>query len=149
MLRLTISLLSGLLAISAVQADVYKYTDEKGNTLYTDKPLSLPAERLNVQSQRTDTVAVAKRVEEENKRLSEQNKTQQSAAGKAADEKKAQELSATDKAERCAKARERFDNYTNSQRLYEEVNGQRRYLSAEELDAARASAKVSMETLCK
>jgi len=38
----------------------------------------------------------------------------------------------------------------NSQRLYETLpNNERRYLSDAELDSARSSAKVSMETLCK
>jgi hypothetical protein len=38
----------------------------------------------------------------------------------------------------------------NSQRLYEQgADGERRYLSSEELDAARARAKTSMEDLCQ
>ena len=31
-----------------VAADVYKFKDDKGNVLYTDKPSTLPAERLNI-----------------------------------------------------------------------------------------------------
>ena len=55
-----------------------------------------------------------------------------------------------DKAERCTKARERYDSYMNSQRLYEsQANGERRYLSDAELTAARTSAKASMDELCK
>lgn len=142
-------LAAGLALSGMAHADVYKYKDAKGNIQYTDKPAVLPAERLNVQSQRTDTVALNKRLEEENKKSSDQAKSQQSTAAQAADQKKAQELSATDKAEKCAKARERYDTYMNSQRLYEESNGERRYLSDTELDAARAAAKASMETLCK
>ena len=59
-------------------------------------------------------------------------------------------MNAKDKAERCAKARERYDKYMNSQKLYEQgANGERRYLNSEELDAARASAKASMDVLCQ
>jgi hypothetical protein len=48
------------------------------------------------------------------------------------------------------KARERYDTYMTSQRLYESLpNGERRYLTDAELDAARASAKASMDVLCK
>jgi hypothetical protein len=66
------------------------------------------------------------------------------------DQKKAAQITATDKAERCAKARERYDKYMNSQRLYEQSEGgERRYLSDAELDAARASAKASMDVLCQ
>ena len=38
----------------------------------------------------------------------------------------------------------------NSQKLYEQLpNGERRYLSSEELDAARASAKATMDVMCQ
>lgn len=147
MLRAVTALAITLTAASAI-ADVYKYTDANGNVQYTDTPQTLPAQRLNVQSQRTDTVALSKRLEEENKRNTENAKARQNTTSQAADQKQAEQLSATDKAERCAKARERYDKYMNSQRLYEESNGERRYLSDVELDAARASAKASMDTLC-
>ena len=60
-------------------ADVYKYKDEKGNIQYTDKPPSLPAERLNVKSQKTDIVAMQERQEAEMKRLQESSETRQQA----------------------------------------------------------------------
>jgi len=38
----------------------------------------------------------------------------------------------------------------NSQRLYQQTpDGQRKYLSDDELTAARASAKASMDVMCK
>ena len=151
MLRSLLLLTSVALVAGTAMADVYKYTDEKGNIQYTDKPPSLPAERLNVQSQKTDMVAVQARQAEEQQRQA--NNAQQSARNRAdtADRKEATELTAKDKAERCAKSRERYDKYMNSQKLYEqdEKSGERRYLSSEEIDVARASAKASMEVLCK
>jgi hypothetical protein len=138
-----------LLAVQA-HADVYKYTDEKGNIQYTDKPATLPAERLNVQSQKTDVVALQARQLEEQQRTNATNQARQQANTQRADERKASETAATDEAEQCKKARERYDSYMNSQRLYESLpNGERRYLSDAELDAARASAKASMDVLCK
>jgi hypothetical protein len=134
----------------SASADVYKYTDEKGRIQYTDKPLTLPAERLNVQSRRTDTVEIAKREEEERKRSDSETKTRQQTQSQRQGQKETAELSAADKADRCAKARERFDKYTVSQRLFEMgENGERRYLSSDEIDAARASAKAAMDELCK
>jgi hypothetical protein len=140
---------SMLLAVQA-QADVYKYTDDKGTVHYTDKPATLPAERLNVQSQKTDLVALQARQQEEQARASAANDARRAAADKKADDRKAAEMSATDKAEQCKKARERYDSYMTSQRLYEALpDGERRYLSDAELDAARASAKASMDVLCQ
>jgi hypothetical protein len=137
-----------LLAVHA-HADVYKYTDDKGNVHYTDKPATLPAERLNVQSQKTDLVALQAR-QEEQARANAASQARQQSASQNADQRKANEMSATDKAEQCKKARERYDTYMNSQRLYESLpDGERRYLTDAELDAARASAKASMDVLCK
>jgi hypothetical protein len=67
-----------------------------------------------------------------------------------AEQKAAAQTTAKDKADRCVKARERYDRYMNSPKLYEQgKDGERRYLSDAELDAARASAKASMDVLCQ
>lgn len=146
----TLTLVACGLAAPAAQADVYKYTDEKGNVQYTDKPRTLPAQRLDVKTQKTDVVAVQARQEEEMKRMQEAERARRAGGAAQADTKAAAELSAKDKAERCTKARERYDSYMTSPRLYETLpNNERRYLSDAEIDAARNSAKAAMETLCK
>ena len=118
--------------------------------LYTDKPATLPAERLNIQSQKTDTVAVQSRQQDELKRLQDADKVSQQASSGAPDQQPAAQPSETAKADQCAKARQRYESYMNSQRLYEQgTDGQRRYLSDDEPTAARASAKASMDVMCK
>ena len=143
---LLLTLAAAPLVAGTALADVYKYKDEKGNIQYTDKPPLLPAERLNVQSQRTDVVAAQGRPQ-----TSQPAASSGPAAGNSPSEQtEAKALSAKDKAERCIKARERYDRYMNSQKLYEQdEKGERRYLDSAELDAARASAKASMDTLCQ
>jgi hypothetical protein len=138
------------LAAGPAAADVYKFKDEQGNVLYTDKPATLPAERLNIQSQKTDTVAVQTRQQDELKRLQDADKASQQASNGARDQQPAAQPSETPKADQCTKARQRYESYMNSQRLYEQgADGQRRYLSDDELTAARASAKASMDVMCK
>lgn len=138
-----------VLAAPAV-ADVYKFKDDKGNVLYTDKPSTLPAERLNVQSLKTDVVAVQARQDAELKRMQESAGARDQTAAQRGEQQEAAQLTAKDKAERCTRARERYDSYMNSQKLYQqEPNGERRYLTSEELDAARASAKASMDVMCQ
>jgi uncharacterized protein DUF4124 len=152
MLRTLLMLTAAAAAFAAgpAAADVYKFKDDHGNVLYTDKPATLPAERLNIQSQKTDTVAVQARAEEEAKRQQDADQANQQAAGQNKDQQQATQLSATQKAEQCTKARQRYDTYMNSQRLYQQTpDGQRKYLSDEELTAARASAKASMDVMCK
>jgi hypothetical protein len=137
-------------AAGTAGADVYKYTDEKGNVLYTDKPATLPAERMNVQSRKTDTVAVQARQDADQQRMQGADKARQAASSQQADQQEAEQLTAKDKAERCTKARQRYESYMTSQRLYEQQeNGQRRYLTDQELDAARNSAKTTMDVMCK
>lgn len=149
-LLLLLTVTAAPLAAGTAVADVYKYIDEKGNVQYTDKPPSLPAERLNVQSQRTDVVAVQERQQAEQAARAQAASNSRSQANASADQRAANELNAKDKAERCIKARERYDSYMSSQRLYEEgQDGERRYLSDAELDAARANAKAAMDTLCQ
>ena len=150
MLRPVPTLMTMLAACTLFQtfahADVYRFTDEKGQVQYTDKPQVLPAERLRVQSQRSDVVAIQARTEGG----PATGKPATSNAANQADTKQASELTAKDKVERCVKARERYDQYMNSQRLYKTLpNGERSYLTDAELDAARAAAKVSMEEFCK
>lgn len=147
---LLLTVTTAVLAGGTAAADVYKYRDEKGNIQYTDKPPELPAERLNVKSQRTDVVAVQERAAAEQKQRDAASEQQQQARTQSADQKAADQLTAKDKAERCVKARERYDKYMTSQRLYEQgADGERRYLSDEELDAARARAKTAMDDLCQ
>ncbi|HEY5810679.1 MAG TPA: DUF4124 domain-containing protein, partial [Povalibacter sp.] len=121
MLRRSLTLLVTALALNAgiASADVYKFKDEHGNVLYTDKPATLPAERLSVQSRKTDVVEVQARQQAEQARLQSEDQVRQQANKQQADQKAGGELSAKDKAERCVKARERYDSYMNSQRLYE------------------------------
>ena len=147
----TLTLATSMLVAVQTHADVYKYKDDKGNVLYTDKPATLPAERLNVQSQKTDVVAAQARHDAEMKSLQGADKTRQPAANPDQSEpQQPAQLSTEDKAEKCAQARDRYDKYTNSQKLYTQgANGERRYLTSEELDAARASAKATMDVLCK
>jgi hypothetical protein len=138
-----------LLLASAAHADVYKYKDEKGNIQYTDRPLTLPAERLNIQSQRTDVVEIQERADEEPKATADRDKARQQADKAKAEQKKTQAANTEGKAELCAKAQQDYLKRMNAQRLYEDQsNGDRRYLTDAELDATRASAKTAMDTLC-
>jgi hypothetical protein len=142
---------SVVFAAGPAAADVYKFKDDKGNVLYTDKPSTLPAERLNIQSQKTDVVAAQTRQQEEMKRMQAADKASQPpAAPSNTQQQQAAQLSSSEKADQCSKSRDRYEKYSTSQRLYEMLpDGSRRYLSDAEIDAARASAKASMDVMCK
>jgi len=139
-----------LAAAGANAGEVYKSTDAQGRPIYTDKPPTLPAQRLNVQSATTDVVEVQKRYEAEMKQYAAEDKAESEAAKKAADARKAQEMTAEDRARRCIEARQRYESYMNARRLYEPgpTEGERQYLDSAEIDAVRADAKKAMDDLC-
>ena len=144
-------LLAVLLVVAGPSfADVYRYVDAQGQVQYTDRPQTLPAERLDIESRRTDIVQLNERIAAQKAQTEAADEARSAAQSQAADTREGAELSAKDKAERCAQARERFDKYTASHRLYEDLgDGQRRYLSDAEIDAARDGARRAMQELCK
>ena len=147
----TLTLLVAVLATSsAFASDVFKTTDSKGQPVYTDRPATLPAQRIDVRTQETDEVTVQQRYDEQMKRYADADKERSQQAAADADKARADELSATAKARRCEEARAQYEAYMNSRRLYEPVAGtdERRYLSDEEMDAARERALQVMNTFC-
>jgi len=145
MLRATIyTVCVGLALASAASADVYKYKDEKGNVLYTDRPSHLPAERLNVQSQRSDIVEIEKRTAEDTKASADRARANQQDDKAKADQQKAIE----GKAEACNKARQDYLARMNARVYEDQPNGERRFLNEAEMAATRAAAKQAMDALC-
>ena len=113
--------------------------------MYTDRPEQLPAEKVTVRTGPADTTTGQKTSSVA------PPSTARSAASKAtpSDGAKAEQLTADDLAQRCADARRRYEVAMNSSRLYEQApNGERRYLSPEEINAARINAKQTMDTFC-
>lgn len=130
-------------------ADVYKFKDEKGNTLYTDRPQLLPAERLNIQSQRSDVVEMEQRENTNATAAADRDKSRRDAQAKKDQAASDAAPAAPSKEESCNKARQDYLSRMNAQRLYEEeANGERRYLTDAEIDSTRAAAKQAMDAVC-
>jgi DNA helicase IV len=141
-------LVAALVLLGNAQAsEVFKTKDAKGNTIYTDRPDLLPAEKLKLQSKSTDPATAEKRYDEQMKRYAADDKV---AGSPTAEQRKASVTSAEDLAKRCQDARARYDGLMNSRRIYEdgEKEGERRYLSDQEAAAARANAKQTMDEFC-
>jgi len=150
MFRLAFGLALTLTLASAASADVYRFVDSKGNVQYTAKPALLPAEKLAVQSRATDAAEVDAGAAAERARTTTADAARQQAAAARADQNKANQLTATAKAEQCVKARERNEAYSTSKRLYETLpDGERRYLTDAELDEARAQAEKAVAEMCR
>lgn len=140
MLRQACLLLTGLGLTTVSVADVYKFIDAKGQVQYTDRPETLPAELLK-NTKRTDPDEVA--------RLNEDTATRAAAAQQAAADKPKKVDTSADKAERCAKARERYEQVMTSHRIYStDDKGERQYMDDAQIDKTRADAKSMMDTWC-
>jgi predicted HNH restriction endonuclease len=150
-MKRSLTLLVAMLVAGGAQAsDIYKTTDPKGQPVYTDRPATLPAQRLDVRTQSTDEVEVQQRYDEQMKSYAEADKARTAKTTDAADAAKAADLSATVKARRCEEARQRYESYMNARRLYEPGadESERRYLSDAEIDDAREKALKVMNESC-
>jgi hypothetical protein len=138
------------LVLTAQAGDVYRYVDERGNAIFTDKPIP-GAVLVTTGAQRPDEVSDREYAEQQasnnaqlaasNRRIEETGENQRAAATVAKD------LEST-RAERCKKARDHYQLTINSQRLYREKDGQRQYLTDAELAAARVDALKAVEAVC-
>jgi hypothetical protein len=144
------TILAGLLlAGPAAAGDVYVTKDAQGNNVYTDTPQTVPAQRVEVRTGVTDTSTATERYSAEmaqhanDEQAYAKSQAQESAARQAA------QTTAEDKAQRCTEARQRYQTLMNNWRVYEQgPNGERTYLTSEQIDQARANAKQVMDQFC-
>jgi hypothetical protein len=144
-------LVAALMVLATSQAsEVFVTRDAQGRPVYTDRPDSLPAQKVNVATSSTDPVAVQQQYQEEMKSHAAADKASAEASKQAAEGKQAKELSAADKAKRCLDARARYEQVMTAQRLYEPgpTEGERRYLDDKEIDTARERSKKVMDEFC-
>ena len=135
----------------AQAGDVYKYVDERGTTLYTDKPIpgavlvSTGAQRppeVAARASAANQSATNAQLAASNQRIAESKDNSRAASTVAKD------LEAS-RAERCKIAREQYQTSVTSARLYRETpDGQRVFLSSEETDKARIAAAKQVEAIC-
>jgi hypothetical protein len=147
-----LAVIAGVLACAAAQAgDVYKYVDERGNTMYTDKPIP-GAVRVSASAQRPQEVSersYAAQQKDTNTQLNASNQRIADAQNNSrVAETVAKDLKAT-QVERCKKAREAYEGAINARRLYrEKEGGQREYLNDAELAQNRVEALKQAESIC-
>ena len=138
-----------LLAGMAGAGEVYMTRDAQGNPVYTDTPQSIPAQRLGIRSSSTDPAEVQARYDEQMKQVAAEDAERAKSAAASAESAKTRELTAEDRARRCADARQRYQALNENFRIYEQApDGERRYLSSEEIDSSRASARQIMDEFC-
>jgi hypothetical protein len=132
----------------APAAAVFRWVDADGQVHYSDTP-DRDAEQIEIESRPTDPERVRAREQQAAALRAER----QLRAGQQAEDAAAQagdaERIAAERAANCESARQRLATYETAHRLYRPLaDGEREYLSDEELDAARTEARLSVEEWC-
>jgi Domain of unknown function (DUF4124) len=124
----------------AAFAQLYKYVDKDGKTVYSDTPPSnTESKQLNIQ---TGTSAPTKSALEKDKEL---QKGREDQAKKDAEASKL----AAQKDLACEGARRNYSQYAAGGRMQRTNDkGEREFLSDEEIDAERAKAQKQMDEAC-
>jgi hypothetical protein len=131
--------------------DVYKYVDERGVTMYTDKPFP-GAVRVSTGSPRPPEAAArdqaANRAATSSQLAASNQRIASAQAASRLEATVAKDVEAS-RAENCKKAREAYTISINSRRLYRELpGGKREFLTDAEITKQRLDAAQSRDAMC-
>lgn len=130
----------------AVSAQLYKYTDKDGKTVYTDQPPP-NAESKPVRVQSAPAIAAPEKTAVGKDK--ELDKGRKEAAEKAKKSEQAAKREA-DNEQRCADARSNLELYESGGRIAKRnAQGERVFLEQNEIDAEKVKARAVMDEACK
>lgn len=142
------------LAAAADQGSVYQWVDSDGTPHYQDRPpedahAAQAAKELSLRYRLSDAEALAAAARDRAE-LGDaaQLRKQQQAEDRKADAGQRDQVKA-EREQACAQAREKLQKYETAHRLYRPgADGERQYLSDEEIDAARVDARRAVAEWC-
>ena len=146
MMRILVLALACAVAPLAV-ADLYKYVDKDGKTVYSDQPpANVESQQLHVNTGVSTSSGGAKSAVERDKDLQKGREEARDKAKKADTE--AQNAKVAE--QRCAQAQADYKTYQDGGKLFKYTkDGEREMLSDEEIEAKRKSTKQEMDEACK
>jgi hypothetical protein len=148
--RLVLTVAAATLMASGmtVAGEIYKWTDDDGNVNYTDRPTDdVELEQLAVVSKDTDNSAVQARLDADRRARDAARQVR----SEAPPEMTKAEIQAEQKKRQvqCHTYRDRLEDFLRSQRLYQEDDaGDRHYLSADDVIAARSRVEEQIQEYC-
>ncbi len=145
MKRLILLALACAIAPAAL-AQLYKYVDKDGKTVYSDQPpANLDSKQLNVQSGTSAATQAPKSALERDKELQKgRDEVKEKAKKSEAAMKRAQY-----EEERCQRAKDAYQRFTDGGRVTKYVNGERVFLEDDEIAAGKERAKREADEACK
>jgi hypothetical protein len=136
----------GLALAPLAGAQLYKYTDKDGKTVYTDQPpptADSKAIRIQPSAGPAPAPAAAAKSPQDVQKARDADKDK---AKKAEDEAK----NAAAKQANCNVAKQQYQHYQDGGKIYQyNAAGERELMSDEQIDAARARSKRELDEACK
>ena len=141
-------ILALLVSGATYSSEIYKWVDDEGNVHFGDRPDGVQPERLDIESRPTDPA----RVQAMNQaRATERAKSETAKAQAAAEQPTAEEVKkeADERTAKCTAYQAQLQSYTNNRRLYRmDADGEREYLSDDEVDQTRQVTAQRVEEFC-
>jgi hypothetical protein len=135
---------------AAPQGTVYLWVDKNGTPHYEDRPNeAVDSKEMNIRYQLTDPKALASATQKKSE-LADAAKTRDKQTADDKDKGKAvAQQTADERTANCKAAKERMEKYDTAHKLYKPLpNGERQYLTDQEMDAARAEARKTVDEWC-
>ena len=133
----------------AMADNVYKSVDENGTVAFSDRPDAAWEETLELAISRTDPDQINRENKSDAEMATAVAIREADEAEGAAEQANRQAKLAQQRATQCEAAKKRSEKYNTHRRLYKALpNGEREYLSDDELDNARVDAARSVDELC-
>lgn len=155
--KILVGLLMAGLTLVATAETVYKWVDGAGQVHYTDlPPRQADAKILSVSHGFSDVGDDEGQDQADYGDENGDDAAANAASGASTPEPPvsrqamaaAQEDAAQAKTKKCKEAKDRYQKYTESRRLFREENGKRVYLTDQELTEARGQAKQAVDDYC-
>ncbi|MEJ2160585.1 MAG: DUF4124 domain-containing protein [Chromatiales bacterium] len=146
---ITSALFAAVITSAAMAESVYRGLDEEGQVVYSDRPLAGYEEVFELDVMHSSADAIRQRRDNEERLAKAAGIRKAHEAEEAAEAANTQASREQARAKNCAAAKARSEKYNTHRRLYKEnADGEREYLSGEELDAARAEAARTADEWC-
>ena len=143
-------LITALFVSGAATADnVYKSVNEDGIVAFSDRPDAVWEETVELSISHTDSGQIEQQRKADAEMAAAVGIREADEAESATEQADRQAALAQQRATQCEAAKKRSEKYNTHRRLYKALpNGEREYLSDDELDNARVDAARSVDELC-
>lgn len=133
---------------AAHSSEIYKWVDAEGNVHYGDRPSGVASEeRLTIRSQPTDPARIQQQVQARLDRQAEAAEAAENKPPGPTREERAAE--AAERKQKCDMYTQRLETFIVKRHLYRELeNGERYYLTEEEMQAARDDVRAKIDEFC-